>query len=66
MGKGLSLKRHVGERILIGDDIELVVVSISGAYVKLGLEAPSNKRIRRGETADESPHVGRDKGDKEV
>jgi len=47
----LVLSRKVGQRILIGDDIELVVSRISGHRVTLGLAAPKGVHIRRGELA---------------
>jgi carbon storage regulator len=45
----LVLSRKTNERIIIGDDIELTVVSISGDRVKLGFNAPANVPIHREE-----------------
>ena len=45
----LVLGRRVGQRIQIGDDIELTVVAIEGDKVKLGFVAPSRVRIMRTE-----------------
>lgn len=45
----LVLSRKVGERIVIGDDITLVVSRISGNRVSIGIEAPSNVKVIRGE-----------------
>jgi carbon storage regulator len=45
----LILSRKVGERIVIGSDITVVVSRVSGDRVTLGLEAPSNVHILRGE-----------------
>jgi carbon storage regulator len=45
----LVLGRKAGERILIGDDIELVVVSVHGDRVKLGFRAPQGVTIHREE-----------------
>ncbi len=47
----LVLSRKVGERIVIGDNITLVVNRIEGHRVSLGIEAPSRIRIVRGELA---------------
>ena len=49
----LILSRKVGERILIGDDIEVLISSISGSQVKVGIEAPKSIVILRDELA---PH----------
>ena len=45
----LVLSRKVGESIKIGDGITIVVNRISGNRVTLGLEAPREMRIVRGE-----------------
>ena len=45
----LVLSRKVGETIKIGDGITIVVNRISGNRVTLGLQAPKNMRIIRGE-----------------
>ena len=48
----LILTRKVGEIIHIGDDIKVIVRSISGKTVRLGLVAPSNVSIFREELLD--------------
>jgi carbon storage regulator len=45
----LILSRKVGERIVIGNDITVVVSRVSGDRVTLGLEAPPDVHILRGE-----------------
>jgi carbon storage regulator len=45
----LVLSRKLGERILIGENIELTIVGFRGRTVVLGLEAPRNVVIRREE-----------------
>lgn len=47
----LVLSRKVGERIMVGKDIELVVVEIRGGRVKLGVEAPRAVPVVRSEIA---------------
>lgn len=47
----LVLSRKVGERIQIGDDITLVISKVAGNRVTVGIEAPSDVRIVRGELA---------------
>ena len=39
-------------RIRIGDDIELVVVSVRGEAVRLGVEAPTDVEVHRKEVWD--------------
>jgi carbon storage regulator CsrA len=45
----LILRRKVGEKIVIGDGIVVVVTRVSGARVTLGIEAPPSVHIVRGE-----------------
>jgi carbon storage regulator len=45
----LVFSRRVGERILIGDDIEITVVKIRGHEVQLGFTAPPEVAIHRAE-----------------
>ncbi len=45
----LVLSRKLGERLVIGDDIVLIVNKIAGNRVTLAIEAPSSVRIVRGE-----------------
>ena len=45
----LVLNRKVGERIVIGDDIVITVVSVHGQYVRVGIEAPESVPVWREE-----------------
>lgn len=45
----LVLTRKKGEAIIIGQDIELMVVAVEGDQVKLGINAPKNIEIHRKE-----------------
>lgn len=46
----LTLTREVGEKIVIGEDIVITVVSVSeNGRVRLGIEAPRQVRIDRSE-----------------
>lgn len=49
----LVLKRKVDERIIIGDDIEIVVVAVEGESVRLGIKAPKGVSIYRAEIYEE-------------
>lgn len=45
----LVLSRKVGERIMVGDNIAVVINRIAGNRVVVGIEAPENVSILRGE-----------------
>ncbi|WP_282172843.1 carbon storage regulator CsrA [Cytobacillus firmus] len=45
----LVLTRRLKESIMIGDDIEISILSIEGDQVKLGISAPRNVDIHRKE-----------------
>ncbi|MCC7087259.1 MAG: carbon storage regulator [Pirellulales bacterium] len=45
----LILSRKVGEKIVIGDGITVVINRVAGDRVTIGLEAPPEVRILRGE-----------------
>jgi carbon storage regulator len=45
----LVLTRKPGESIRVGDDITLTVLDVRGGHIKLGIEAPADVRILRGE-----------------
>ncbi len=48
----LVLQRHVSERILIGENISVMVVEIRGDKVRLGIDAPRGVAVHRQEVAD--------------
>lgn len=45
----LALTRKIGEKIVIGEGITITVVDVKGDSVRLGIEAPKEIRILRGE-----------------
>jgi len=45
----LALTRKKGESIIIGDNIEIVVIGVAGDSVKLGIQAPKNITVNRKE-----------------
>ncbi len=45
----LVLTRKIGEGIVIGDDIKLTVIEIKGGTIRLGIDAPRDKKIYRQE-----------------
>lgn len=48
----LVLSRKLGETIMIGNDVKLTVVEVKGNRIKLGIEAPREYQVLRGEIAD--------------
>lgn len=49
----LVLTRRIGEQLLIGDDILVEVLEISGEQVRLGVTAPRGVKVLRDELLDE-------------
>lgn len=45
----LVLTRRLGETIVIGDDIVIKIVDIHGKQIRVGIEAPSEVSVYRGE-----------------
>lgn len=45
----LILTRKHNESIMVGDNIEIVVLEIKGDQIKLGVQAPKNVKVYRGE-----------------
>ncbi len=45
----LILTRRTGEALIIGDDIEVTVLSVDGNQVKIGIDAPDDVAIHREE-----------------
>jgi len=53
----LVLSRKENERLVIGDNIVVQIVRVSGGTVRLGIEAPAEVPIRREELARRSPQL---------
>ena len=45
----LILTRKVGETIVIGDDVKVVVMDVSGSQIRLGIDAPKDVTVNREE-----------------
>ncbi|WGE89957.1 carbon storage regulator CsrA [Actinobacillus arthritidis] len=45
----LILTRKIGESLLIGDNVEITVLSVRGNQVKLGVKAPKEISVHREE-----------------
>lgn len=48
----LILTRKASESIVVGDQIRVVVLEVKGRQVRLGIEAPDDTKIYRGEIYD--------------
>ena len=55
----LVISRKKGERIRIGDDIEIIIKQIDGKAVRIGIEAPKDVTVHRQEVY-EKIHGGDD------
>ena len=49
----LALTRKKGESIVIGDNITITVLSVSGDSVRVGIDAPRNIPVNRQEIYDQ-------------
>lgn len=45
----LVVTRRIGEKIMIGDDVEIVVIGIQGNQVRIGVKAPKDVGVHREE-----------------
>lgn len=48
----LVLTRKLGEGIVIGDDITIKIIEMKGGTVRIGIEAPKDRKIYRQEVYD--------------
>lgn len=56
----LVLTRKIGEGIVIGDDVTITVVEMKGTTVRIGIDAPREKKIYRQEIFDKIVKENRD------
>lgn len=45
----LILTRRVGEKLMVGADVSVVVLEAKGSQVRIGVEAPKNVSVHREE-----------------
>ena len=50
----LILTRKVGETVLIGENIRIIVVQVRGTQIRLGIEAPPDQLVLRKEVKPDS------------
>lgn len=56
----LVLTRKINEKIIIGDDIEIVLVDIGKDQVKIGINAPKTVKVHRWEVYEEIQRENRE------
>lgn len=52
----LVLSRRIGETLIIGDDIKVRVLGITGMTVRIGIEAPKSVNVVREEIVGRDPN----------
>jgi carbon storage regulator len=48
----LNVSRRVGEKVVIGEDVVVEVLEVTGSIVRLGIQAPRSVKIYRQEIWD--------------
>ncbi len=62
----LVVSRKLGERLRIGDGVDITVVDIKGSKIRLGVIAGKETTILRGEIVDESRESEKERKMKKV
>ena len=60
----LVLSRQKDESIIIGDDVEVVIVDVRGDKVRLGITAPKNISVHRREVYEAIQREKKEKAEK--
>lgn len=45
----LILSRRIGETLVVGDNVKITILSVKGNQIRIGVEAPKEISIKRGE-----------------
>ncbi|HOJ63332.1 MAG TPA: carbon storage regulator CsrA [Spirochaetota bacterium] len=56
----LILSRKENQSIMIGDNIEITIVSIKGDHVKIGINAPTDVKVFRKEIFEEIQNANKE------
>jgi carbon storage regulator len=62
----LVLSRQKDESIIIGDDVEIIIVDVRGDKVRLGITAPKNISVHRREVYEAIQREKQEKAKKET
>ncbi len=62
----LVLSRQKDESIIIGDDVEIIIVDVRGDKVRLGITAPKNISVHRREVYEAIQREKKEKAQKET
>lgn len=61
----LILTRRIGETLIIGDDINIIIVGVQGNQVRIGIDAPKDISVHRKEVYDRIK-AERNRGDEPI
>ena len=59
----LILTRRIGETTMIGDEVIVTVLGVSGNQVRLGIKAPKTVPVHRSEVYDRIKRTAEEKGE---
>ncbi len=59
----LILTRRIGEKLMLGDEIEVAVLGVKGNQVRIGIQAPRDMAVHREEIYRK---IQREKGEPEI
>jgi carbon storage regulator len=49
VNKMLILTRRVGEKLIIGEDVTVTILSLKGNQIRIGIDAPRSVKVHREE-----------------
>jgi carbon storage regulator CsrA len=49
VNKMLILTRRVGEKLIIGEDVTVTILSLKGNQIRIGIDAPRSVKVHRQE-----------------
>jgi len=58
----LILTRRIGENLMIGDDVKILILSQKGNQIRIGIEAPKEVAVHREEIYNRIQEEGDNRG----